>query len=179
MKSPNVREERDMAETAQELFEHELKDIYDAEHKLVKALTRMAKDVEDEKLSQGFEQHREATERQAQRLEQVFELLDSKPQRQPCAGIDGLIKEYSKFMREQKPEGPVADVFAATAAQKVEHYEIVTYKSLIDLAGQLDLSQAVELLQQNLHEEQETARKLERMGKQLGQQLALASTEPE
>ncbi|MFN2431571.1 MAG: ferritin-like domain-containing protein [Gemmatimonadota bacterium] len=166
-----------MAENAQELFEHELKDIYDAEHKLVKALAKMAKDVEDEKLSQGFEQHRQVTEGQIERLEQVFELLDTRAERQPCAGIDGLIREYTKFVREEKPEGPVLDVFATGAAKKVEHYEIVAYKGLIELAEQLDLSEAAELLQQSLREEEQTAQKLERIGKQLGQQLATASAE--
>ena len=164
-----------MADNAQELFEHELKDIYDAEHKLVKALAKMAKDVEDEKLSQAFEEHRDVTQGQVERLEEVFELLDVRAQRQPCAGIDGLIREYTKFVREEKPEGPVLDVFATGAAKKVEHYEIQAYKGLIELAQQLELPDAVELLQQSLREEEQTAQKLERMSKQLGRQLAEVS----
>ncbi|MBA2565603.1 MAG: ferritin-like domain-containing protein [Gemmatimonadetes bacterium] len=166
-----------MADNAQELFEHELKDVYDAEHKIVKALAKMSKEVEDEKLAQGFEQHRQQTEGQIERLEQVFELIDTRPQREPCAGIDGLIREYTKFVREEKPEGPVLNVFAASAAKKVEHYEIASYKGLIELAQQLDETDAVELLQLNLREEEQTLTKLERVGKQLGQQLATASEE--
>jgi ferritin-like metal-binding protein YciE len=160
-----------MADTAHELFEHELKDIYDAEHKLVKALERMAKKTENEKLAQGFEQHRQVTEGQVERLKQVFDLIEKRPQRQPCAGIDGLIREYTKFVREEKPEAPVHDLFAAGAAEKVEHYEIVAYKSLIELANQLEMEDAAELLNETLREEEETAKKLERMSRQLGREL--------
>ena len=160
-----------MADTAHELFEHELKDIYDAEHKLVKALERMAKKTENEKLAQGFEQHRQVTEGQVERLKQVFDLIEKRPQRQPCAGIDGLIREYTKFVREEKPEAAVHDLFAAGAAEKVEHYEIVAYKGLIELANQLEMEDAAELLNVTLREEEETARKLERMSRQLGREL--------
>ena len=160
-----------MADTAHELFEHELKDIYDAEHKLVKALERMAKKTENEKLAQGFEQHRQVTEGQVERHKQVFDLIEKRPQRQPCAGIDGLIREYTKFVREEKPEAAVHDLFAAGAAEKVEHYEIVAYKVLIELANQLEMEDAAELLNETLREEEETARKLERMSRQLGREL--------
>lgn len=132
----------------------------------------MAKEVEDEKLSRGLDQHRQTTEGQIERLEQIFEILDLEPKRHPCAGIDGLIREYSKFIREEKPEGPLLDVFAASAAKKVEHYEIVAYKGMIELAKQLEMREAVNLLQQTLREEEQTAQRLERVSKQLGQQLA-------
>ena len=165
-----------MAETANDLFEHELKDIYDAEHKLVKALERMAKKTENEKLAKGFEQHRQVTEGQVERLERVFDLIDKRPRRQPCAGIDGLIREYTKFVREEKPDAPVHDLFAAGAAEKVEHYEIVAYKGLIDLANQLEMGEAAELLTETLREEEETAKKLERMSQQLGRELAAFET---
>lgn len=163
-----------MAQNARELFEHELKDMYDAEHKLVKALDNMAEDVQNEELSQGFKQHRQATEKQIQRLDQVFDICDIKPERQPCAGIDGLIKEYTKFVSDEKPEGPVLDVFATGAAKKVEHYEIVAYQGLIELAKQLDVQEAVRLLEQSLQEEEETAKKLEQIGQSLGKELATA-----
>jgi ferritin-like metal-binding protein YciE len=165
-----------MVENAQELLEHELKDIYDAEHKLVKALTKMAKDAADEKLSKGFLEHRQVTEGQIERLDGVFEILGKKPRRQPCPGIDGLIKEYSKFVREEAPDGPVLNAFATGAALKVEHYEIVAYKTLIGLAEQLNLPEAVSLLEQNLGEEEETAQKLERLSKKFGSALATASS---
>jgi ferritin-like metal-binding protein YciE len=168
-----------MADNAQELFEHGLKDIYDAEHKLVRALAKMAKDVEDEKLSQGFEQHRKVTEGQVDRLEKVFELMDRRPSRQPCPGIDGLIKEYSKFVREEKPEPAVLNVFATEAAKKVEYYEIVSYRGLIELANQLGEGEAARLLQETLREEEQTAQQLERMSKQLGRELAAVTTEEE
>jgi ferritin-like metal-binding protein YciE len=168
-----------MADNAQELFEHELKDIYDAEHKLVKALAKMSKDVENEDLSQGFEEHRKATEGHIKRLEKVFKLVEAAPRRQPCAGIDGLIKEYTKFVREEKPEAPVLDAFAAGAARKVEHYEMMAYEGLIELARQLGQEEAVELLGATLQEEEETDRKLQALSSELEEALVEASAEVE
>lgn len=168
-----------MADNAEELFEHELKDIYDAEQKLVKALAKMAKQVEDEKLAAGFEEHRQATEGQIERLDQVFEIIGKRPARQPCAGIDGLIKEYTKFVREERPDPAVLNVFATGAAKKVEHYEIVAYKGLIELAQQLGHDDAVTLLEETLREEEETARRLEQISKKLGRELELVSQEVE
>ncbi len=168
-----------MADNAQELFEHELKDIYDAEHKLVRALAKMSKDVENEDLSQGFEEHCKATQGHIERLERVFAIVEVAPRRQPCAGIDGLIKEYTKFVREEKPEGPVLDAFAAGAARKVEHYEMMAYEGLIDLARRLDLEEAVELLRETLQEEEETDQKLRALSSELEEALAEASAEVE
>ena len=94
-----------------------------------------------------------------------------KPQRHPCAGIDGLIEEYSTFVRDERPEASVLDVFASEAALKVEHYEIVAYKGLIELGRQLRLGDEVNLLRESLKEEEQTAQSLERLSKSLGQAM--------
>jgi ferritin-like metal-binding protein YciE len=155
-------------DTPIELFEHELRDIYDAENKLKRALERMAKKAPDQQLSQGFEQHRRETQDQLQRLEEIFQLLGRKPRREPCAGINGLIEEFSEFVKEEDPSEEVLNLFIIGAALKVEHYEIVAYQSLMRLAGRAGLTEAVDLLAQNLLEEQQTAERLERLADLLG-----------
>ena len=159
-------------ETGTELFIHELRDIYDAEHKLINALETMANKVPHPELQQAFHQHRKVTEGHAQRLEKVFELVDRKPSRQPCHGINGLIEEFSDFVKRESPADEVLNVFATGAALKVENYEITAYKSLMKLADQMGLSEAGELFQENLKEEEDTAKELEMISPELGQTLA-------
>jgi ferritin-like metal-binding protein YciE len=154
-----------------ELFEHELKDIYDAEKKLSRELESMAKKVSDEQLAEGFLEHKQQTDGQIKRLDDVFGLLDKKPSRETCHGINGLIKEFKSFVNEEKPSPELLDVFATGASLKVEHYEMAAYKSLIKLARQAGLSDAVSLLEENLSEEEETARKLEALSEELGQRV--------
>jgi ferritin-like metal-binding protein YciE len=160
-------------DSAKELFEHELRDIYDAEHKLVNALETMAKKVENPQLSKSFQEHREVTQNQIERLDKVFGLIDRAPRREACDGINGLISEFSGFVKDENPSAAVLNVFATAAAQKVEHYEICAYKSLIKLADTLGLSDAAELFEASLKEEQETATELETMSEKLGQELPL------
>jgi ferritin-like metal-binding protein YciE len=155
-------------DTPQDLFEHELRDIYDAENKLTRALERMAKKAPDQQLAQGFEEHRRETQDQIKRLEEVFQFLHRKPRREPCAGINGLIEEFSEFVKEEKPSEEVLNLFTIGAALKIEHYEIVAYESLLRLASQSGLTEAVDPLALNLAEEQQTAERLERMADQLG-----------
>jgi ferritin-like metal-binding protein YciE len=133
--------------------EHGLKDLYGAEQKLVKALGKMAKDVGHRELSRGFAAHQKTTQRQVRRLEQVFKKVGKNPRKHPCAGIDDLIREYSTFVREERPGEAVLNVFATEAALKVEHYEIIAYKGLIDLANQIGSRDAVQLLTETLTEE--------------------------
>ncbi len=160
---------------AQELLEHGLKDMYDAEKRLVDALDTMASEVSDRQLAQGFEMHRKQTRGQIDRLEKVFKAVGSKPEREECHGIVGLVEEFETFVKEENPSDDVLNVFASSAALKVEHYEIASYKSLIKLAHQAGMTEVVALLEQNLNEELENARKLETMGIQLGRELATKS----
>jgi ferritin-like metal-binding protein YciE len=162
-------------ESGKELLEHELKDMYDAETRLLDALQTMASKASDSKLSEAFEMHRDQTRGQIKRLDEVFQSMGSSADRETCEGILGLIKEFDTFVKEEDPSDDVLDVFATSSALKVEHYEVASYKSLIKLAHQAGMNDAVSLLEQNLNEELETARKLETMGIQLGQELAAKS----
>ena len=158
-------------DTGKDLFIHELKDVYDVEMKMVNSLETMANKVQSPELKQAFELHLKTTKEQAGRLEQVFKLIDRAPTREKCEGINGLISEFSSFVKEENPDPKVLNVFATGAALKVENYEIVSYKSLIKLADQLGLSQAAELFEQTLREEEETAQELETLSEKLGQEL--------
>jgi ferritin-like metal-binding protein YciE len=157
-------------ETARDLFEHELRDMYDAEKKLVNALKTMAAKCHNEDLVRAFEQHRDVTQQQAVRLEEVFGMIGRRPRREPCVGINGLIEEFSRFVQE-KPTPEILDVFATGAAEKVEHYEICAYESLIQLGDHLRVPEAVELFQATLAEEEQAAEELKILAQKLGPTL--------
>lgn len=146
-------------ETIEELFEHELKDILGGERALLEALEQMANESSDRDIKKGFIQHRKETQGQIKRIERIFKSLGKKAESQPCPGIEGLIKEKKAFMRE-KPSEELLEFFNIGAAQKTERYEITSYESLIDMADKLGLTEAVELLEQNLQEEEATLNKL-------------------
>lgn len=146
-------------QTIEELFEHELNDIYSAEHALLDALEQMAGESSDREIKKGFTQHRKETQAQIKRLEKVFKSLGQKPEVGTCPGVEGLIKEKKAFMRE-RPSEELLEFYNIGAAQKVERYEITAYEGLIDMAEKLGMSDVVELLEQNLQEEEMTLNKL-------------------
>lgn len=158
-------------ENAREMFIHELADTRDAETKLLTALERMSKKVSDENLKQLILNHREETQGQLERLDQVFEEMGEKPKRQPCKGMSGLIEEFQHFVKEEKPEDDILDVYAVGASIKVERYEISSYESLISMARKLGMEEAAGLLEQNLEEEKAALSKLEELGQDLLGQL--------
>jgi ferritin-like metal-binding protein YciE len=145
--------------TIEELFEHELKDIYGGETALLEALEQMAAESSDREIKKGFQQHRKETQGQLKRLDKVFKILGQKAEAETCPGIEGLIKEKKTFMKE-RPTEDLLEFYNIGAAQKVERYEITSYEGLIDMADKLGLSDAVELLEQNLQEEEATLNKL-------------------
>jgi ferritin-like metal-binding protein YciE len=145
--------------TVEDLFEHELNDIYAGEQSLVDALEEMAGESVDREIKKGFTQHRKETQGHVKRLEKVFKLIGRKPDSTSCPGIEGLLKEKKTFMRE-RPTEELVEFFNVGAGQKVERYEITAYESLIDMADKLGFTDAVELLEQNLHEEEATLNKL-------------------
>jgi ferritin-like metal-binding protein YciE len=146
-------------ETIEELFEHELKDMYSAETSLLDALEQMASESSDRDIRKLFTQHRRETQGQIKRLEKAFKLLGQKAEAETCAGIEGLIKEKKLFLRE-KPSPELLEFFNIGAAQKTERYEITAYENLIDMADKLGLGEVVELLEQNLMEEEAALNKL-------------------
>lgn len=146
-------------QTIEELFEHELKDMYSGEHALLDALEQMAAESSDREIKKGFTQHRKETQAQIKRLEKIFKSIGQKPQADTCHGIEGLVKEKKAFMKE-KPSEELVEFFNVGAAQKVERYEITSYESLIDMADKLGMTDAVELLEQSLQEEEAALNKL-------------------
>jgi ferritin-like metal-binding protein YciE len=141
-----------------ELYIDELRDIYNAENQLVKALPRMAKTATSDDLRVGFEEHLEQTKGHVQRLEQIFAELDEKPTGKKCKGMEGLVEEGKEMIDEQ--EGEVLDAGLISAAQRVEHYEIAAYGCVRTYANLLGETDAAELLNQTLEEEKETDKKL-------------------
>ena len=145
--------------TTRELMIDELRDIYHAEKQLVRALPKMAKAAKADKLRQAFEQHLEETKGQVERLEQVFEQLDTRSSGKRCEAMEGLIAEAEEVMEEiTTPE--VLDAAMIAAAQKVEHYEIASYGSARALAEALGHAEVAELLEQTLEEEKQADEKL-------------------
>jgi ferritin-like metal-binding protein YciE len=141
--------------TLDDLFLHTLKDIYYAERKILKNLPRMAKATESEELRQAFETHREETQGQIERLEQVFELLGKRASGKTCEAINGILEEGEGIM-EDFGESEALDAGILAAAQAVEHYEIVRYGTLKTWAQELGMQDAVKLIDQNLQEEKKT-----------------------
>jgi ferritin-like metal-binding protein YciE len=146
-------------QTIEELFEHELQDIYSAEQSLLEALEQMAQESSDREIKRGFTQHRKETQAQIKRLEKIYRSLGQKPESGLCPGVEGLIKEKKLFMRE-KPSNELLEFYNIGAAQKVERYEITAYESLVDMAEKLGMTDIVDLLEQNLQEEEMALNKL-------------------
>jgi len=146
-------------QTIEELFEHELKDIYSAEQSLLDALEQMANESSDREIKRGFTQHRKETQGQIKRLDKIYKALGQKPKPGTCPGIEGLIKEKKAFTRE-KPSDELLEFYNIGAAQKVERYEITAYEGLIDMAEKLGMGEVVDLLEQNLLEEEMTLNRL-------------------
>ena len=147
------------AENLHELFVDELKDIYDAEKQLTKALPKMAKAADSEDLRAAFEEHLEITRMQVNRLEEVFKSLGMAARGKPCEGMKGLIEEGQEKMQELE-QGPTLDAALIASAQKVEHYEIATYGTLATFAEIMGHQDAKDLLGQTLDEEKEADEKL-------------------
>lgn len=143
----------------QELLVDELKDIYNAENQIIKALPKMAKAASSPELKRAFERHLEETKRQVERLDQIGEALDVRMTGKKCKGMEGLIEEGKEIMSEDLEEDAL-DAGLIGAAQKVEHYEIAAYGTARAHANRLGLHKVAKLLQQTLDEEGNTDKKL-------------------
>lgn len=144
-----------------EKFFHEaLKDIYWAEKNLTKALPKMQKAATTDELKSAIGDHISQTEEHVSRLEEVFGLFEWKPQAKKCDAMEGLIKEGASVLEETEPGSMTRDAGIIMAAQKVEHYEIATYGTLVQLAKTMNNEDAADLLQSTLDEEKETDRGL-------------------
>ncbi len=145
--------------TMNDLFVHQLQDIYYAEKQLVKALPKMAGKATDKQLKQGFLTHLDETKTQVERLEQVFRMHGAEAKAVDCPAIDGIIEEADEVTGEVADKS-VLDAALINAGQAAEHYEITRYGSLIAWAKQLGRNDCAGLLQKTLDEEVATDRKL-------------------
>lgn len=139
-------------EDLHDLFHDELKDVYDAEHQIIKALPKMAKAATSEKLKAAFEKHKTQSEEHIARLEEVFKIIDKKPTKKTCKAMQGLIAEGEEVLKEKMDED-VRDAALIGAAQRVEHYEMAAYGCLRTWAKVLGLKDAQKILQTTLDEE--------------------------
>jgi ferritin-like metal-binding protein YciE len=145
--------------TLHDAFIDELRDTYDAEKQLTKALSKLAKASSNPELRQAFETHLEETQGQIERLEQVFESLDEKVRGKHCEGIAGIIEEGKSIMEEDFDETTM-DACLIAAGQRAEHYEMAAYGTLVAWAQAMRHSEAATLLQQTLDEEKAADKKL-------------------
>ncbi|MCO6187800.1 ferritin-like domain-containing protein [Rhizobium sp. L1K21] len=141
--------------TLDDLFYDTLRDIYYAERRIVKALPKMARGAQDEKLKKAFEKHKEQTEEHIERLQEVFELLDKRPRGKTCQAIDGILDEGEEVLETYKGT-PAQDAGILAAAQAVEHYEISRYGTLKTWAERLGHDKIVKILDKTLKEESQT-----------------------
>jgi ferritin-like metal-binding protein YciE len=157
--------ERQMAaQTLHELFVEELRDMYDAEKRLIKALPKIARHVQSDELRSALTEHLRQTEKQVTRLEQVFRSIDETPKGKKCDGMMGILEEGNTAMEELE-EGPVLDAALIAGCQKVEHYEIASYGTLAYFAELMGHERAKELLGTTLDEEKAADEKLNAIAK--------------
>jgi len=146
--------------TLEDLFIHDLSDVYSAEKQITRALPKMARAATDEKLVAAFKQHLEETQGQIERLDQLVEATEGvRIKRMKCHALEGLVEEAQEII-DSVEAGPVRDAGLIGAAQKVEHYEIATYGTLRALAVKLGHKEAARLLGETLEEEKATDEKL-------------------
>lgn len=152
-----------------ELYIDELRDLYNAETQLTKALPKLAKASSNAELRQAFEEHLRQTSEHVSRLEQIFEMLEEKAMGKKCLGMEGLVKEGAETMQEDY-EDAVMDAAIIGAAQRVEHDEIAAYGTAREFARLLGESEHVSLLEQTLEEEKQTDERLTQLAEEINRQ---------
>ena len=158
-KSNKVKAKSDAAHGLQELFEDQVKDILGAERALINAIPKMIDNASSPELIDALTEHLKFTNKQVSRLDKVFESIGIKSEAKRCVAMEGLIKEAEEVMQSTE-EGVVRDAGIILAAQKVEHYEIATYGTLLSFANVLGEEEAASLLEDTLNEEKEADIKL-------------------
>ena len=148
------------------LYVEELRDLYNAENQLLKALPKMAKAASSPELQQAFEEHLDQTQEHVDRLEEIFDKLGQSPKGKKCKAMEGLIEEGSEIL-EEEGDPSVIDAGIIAAAQKVEHYEIASYGTVRAFANMLGEEDAAELLQQTLDEEGEADKRLTELAEEI------------
>jgi ferritin-like metal-binding protein YciE len=165
-------------ESLQDLYVEELRDLYNAENQITKALPKMSKMASKAELRDAFNDHLEVTKQHIQRLEDIFETLGKSPRGKKCLGMEGLLAEGKEQMEEVK-KGETLDAAMIGAAQKVEHYEIAGYGTARTFAETLGRENDCQLLQDTLDEEAETDEKLTMIAEQMGVNMEAAEQDSE
>jgi ferritin-like metal-binding protein YciE len=150
-------------DSLESLFIEELRDIYNGEKQIIKALPKMAKAAGSPELKQAFTKHLKETEGQVQRLERIFQDLGQAVRGKQCKGLEGILEEGKEILEKESDES-MLDAALIAAAQKVEHYEMASYGCLRTYAQLLGRTQAVKLLEQTLAEEEAADKKLTQLG---------------
>ena len=161
-KEKPVKAKADAAKDLNELFLDSLKDIYWAENALVKALPTMRDNATSSKLAKGIDDHLAQTKEHVERLKEVFKMLDETAEGKKCEAMAGILKEGEEILKETE-KGDVRDAGIIAACQKVEHYEIATYGTLVAWAEQLEVSDAAKVLLKTLKEEKAADAKLSKI----------------
>jgi ferritin-like metal-binding protein YciE len=162
--------------TLNDLFLDELADMYDAEKRITKALPKFAKAASNPSLQRAFENHLSETQNQVERVEKVFECFEEKAKGKKCEGITGIIEEGDEIAAQFKGS-PACDAALISAAEKVEHYEIASYNTLIEWAEQLGKQDAVDILQSILDEEMNASEVLAEVARTESNEEALGENE--
>jgi len=165
-------------ESLKELLVDEIKDLYNAENQLIKALPKMAKAAKNEELKAAFQEHLEQTKEHATRLEKVFELLEETAKGKVCPAMKGLIEEGAEGI-EERDASAVRDAQLIGSAQRIEHYEIAAYGTVRTLAETLGEDEVAELLEETLDEEGETDKKLTSIAESVNEEALEEGAEDE
>ena len=159
--------------TPRELFVHELSDAMSAEQQILKMLPELQKEALNSELKQVLKEHEAETKGHVKSLQAVFKQIGEKPEETTCFGVKGLADEH-QAMHEEDPSPEMLELANVSGAEKTEHYEMVMYTGLIQMAKDLGEKESAELLQENLDQEKAMAKRVEAIGKELGKQAKAA-----
>ncbi|WP_225333256.1 YciE/YciF ferroxidase family protein [Halomicrobium urmianum] len=147
-------------QTPQELFVHELQDVYAAELALAEALDRMSREWTTQEVRQAFRTHRAETQTHVNRLQEVFGTIGQQPADVRCEGIDGIVAEHESFVGRRQPTAEMHALFDVGVGQRAEHYEVAAYEELVRIANVLGLNRVAQLLEANLADERQQLERL-------------------
>ena len=166
-------------ESLRDLYVEQLKDLYNAEQQLIKALPKMAKAASSEELKAAFEDHLGQTRQHAQRIETIFERMGEKAKGKTCKAMEGLVEEGGEVIKKEDMNGGIKDAALIAAAQRVEHYEIAGYGCVRAYATRLGEDDAATLLSQTLQEEKEADEALNDIAEELNIEVPQESGQSE
>ena len=162
--------------STRELFVHELSDAMSAEQQILKMLPELQKEARHSELKQALKEHEQETKQQVKNLQAVFKQIGEQPEETTCYGVKGLADEH-KALHEEQPSPEMLELANVSGAAKTEHYELVMYTGLVQMAKDLGERDAAKLLQANLDQEKAMAKRVEALSKEIGKQAKAAERE--